>query len=268
MNLYIFDVEHGACALLIGDDGNSMMIDCGHNGSTGWRPGDALKNAGINTIGLLAITNYDEDHVSGLPNLREKVYVQQLWRNKSVSPETLKYLKSENGMGLGIDELVKMSSIYSHEAESPLQIAGVERRAFHLSYPEWEDENNLSFAVFLNIYGVGILFPGDLETEGWEALLKQNSGFRDAVERTNILIASHHGRENGIYDGLFNLYGCNPNLVVISDKGYSYDTQLTVPYYESKCSGVNFRGRFRKVLTTRNDGYLTFKFNTTGWSVE
>lgn len=35
MELKIFDVEHGACALLTCDNGSRLMIDCGHNGDTG-----------------------------------------------------------------------------------------------------------------------------------------------------------------------------------------------------------------------------------------
>lgn len=42
MQLQIFDVEHGACALLTADNGTRLMIDCGHNATTGWRPGSYL----------------------------------------------------------------------------------------------------------------------------------------------------------------------------------------------------------------------------------
>jgi hypothetical protein len=47
MHLQIFDVEHGACALLTCDNGARLMIDCGHNSTTGWYPGDYLASLGI-----------------------------------------------------------------------------------------------------------------------------------------------------------------------------------------------------------------------------
>src|SRR6266702_281198 len=119
-----------------------MMIDCGHNATTGWRPGTYLRQQGITNLDLLAITNYDEDHVSGLPDLRAKAIIQRLWRNKSVTPDILRDLKSEDGMGSGIEELVEMAKTYTTEAD-PLDLAGVERKAFHLDYPEFDDENNL-----------------------------------------------------------------------------------------------------------------------------
>jgi glyoxylase-like metal-dependent hydrolase (beta-lactamase superfamily II) len=65
MQLQIFDVEHGACALLTADNSARFMIDCGHNATSGWKPGGYLLGSKISTIEMLAITNYDEDHASG-----------------------------------------------------------------------------------------------------------------------------------------------------------------------------------------------------------
>lgn len=265
MELRIFDVEHGACALLTCDNGTRLMIDCGHNGDTGWRPGRYLRDQGIPRLEMLAITNYDEDHVSGLPDLLENVDVEWLWRNRSVTPETIRRLKSEDGMGSGIEALVGMASNYTSGTEAtPPTFLGVERQAFYNDYPEFDDENNLSMVVHLRIAGINFLFPGDLEASGWKALLRQ-SGFQKVVSETHVLIASHHGRENGICTDIFETYGCRPFYVVISDKGYMYDTQKTVPYYRSKARGGPFRGETRHVLTTRNDGRIAFVFHNGKW---
>lgn len=268
MRLTIFDVEHGACALLTCDNNMRMMIDCGHNGSTGWRPGDHLRSQGIDYLDMLVITNYDEDHVSGLPNLRESARIGWLWRNSSVSPEILRGLKSEDGMGVGIDALVDMATTY--KASVPPQpspaFPNVEAEVFSLSYPEFDDENNLSLVLHLRMRAVSFLFPGDLETRGWNALLEKNARFREVVGRTNVLIASHHGRASGICPDMFDKYGCHPYWIVISDKGYMHDTQQTVPYYSSCTKGAVFRGRDRNVLTTRNDGAVHFDFWDGGWS--
>ena len=108
-----------------------------------------------------------------------------------------------------------------------------------------------------------IMFPGDLECAGWLKLLEQ-SEFRDVLKSTSVLIASHHGRASGICDEIF-AAGCNPYFVVISDKGYMYDTQETVSYYRSRAGGGMFRGELRHVLTTRRDGHITFRFNQNNW---
>ena len=103
VRLDIFDVEHGACSLLTADNGTRLMVDCGHNATTGWHPGTHLRRQHVDTLDMLAITNYDEDHVSGADNLFDNVLVSWLLRNPSVSAHTIKKLKSEDGMGPGIE---------------------------------------------------------------------------------------------------------------------------------------------------------------------
>ncbi|WP_279609977.1 ComEC/Rec2 family competence protein [Burkholderia gladioli] len=260
MNLIIFDVEHGACALLTCDNGSRIMIDCGHNGVDKWRPGNYLSERNIKNLEQLFITNYDEDHVSGLPNLLEKVTVQTLSRNTSVTASDLTDLKRENGIGPGMIKLVGMASTYTEAVTSPPEFPGVEKKVYFHRYPTFKDENNLSMVVSLKISGINFLFPGDLEKAGWKLLLENNNYFAEEVKKTQVLIASHHGRENGIYEPLFDQFGCKPEIVVISDKGYAYDTQLTVPYYRSKVSGIDLNGKRRHVLTTRKDGCIRFTF--------
>jgi beta-lactamase superfamily II metal-dependent hydrolase len=266
IDLKIFDVEHGACSLLTADNGTRLMIDCGHNGDTGWRPGTYLREHGISQLEMLAITNYDEDHASGSANLFDNVNVQWLWRNKSVSTAVLRSLKSEDGMGGGIDRLVQaIDYTFTGDGSSPQPVfGGVERQVFYNSYPLFDDENNLSMAVFLKCHGTGILFPGDLERPGWLELLKQED-FRVALSNTKVLVASHHGRENGCCKEVFDY--CSPYYIVISDKGYMYDTQETIPFYRQFAKGGPFRDAdaTRRVLTTRKDGRIGFKFDPVSW---
>ncbi len=67
--LIIFNVDHGACALLTMSNGqpggvHRILIDCGHSTDyqgRPWHPGDWLKEHGISFIDLLICTNYDED---------------------------------------------------------------------------------------------------------------------------------------------------------------------------------------------------------------
>ncbi|UCI19290.1 hypothetical protein FJ970_30525 [Mesorhizobium sp. B2-1-8] len=265
MDLKIFDVEHGACALLTCDDNTRLMIDCGQNAATGWTPGGYLRRLGISYLDMLAITNYDEDHVDGLPDLRNSVDIGWLWRNKKVSSQHIRYLKSEDGMGAGIDTLVDMIDFeFTGTASSTARpsFLGLKSTSFSNSPTIFGDENNLSMALHLSCYGIGVLFPGDLEGPGWLRLLEDPS-FRDALSKTQVLIASHHGRESGICEEVFEF--CHPYFIAISDKGYMYDTQLTIPFYRSKALGAQFRQAFRRVLTTRGDGRIGFRFSPTGW---
>jgi beta-lactamase superfamily II metal-dependent hydrolase len=207
MDLKIFDVEHGACALLTCDNNTRIMIDGGHNASTGWYPGTYLRQQGITQIEMLAVTNYDEDHVSGIADLFARVNVLSLLRNKTVSAQTLHQLKSEDGMGSGINFLAEKINIYpGSPIDNTVSFQGLTYQCFSNPYPMFEDENNLSLVLYLRCNGVGVLFPRDLETDGWATLLTQPD-FRQVLGRTGVLIASHHGRENGWYDELRNSGG-------------------------------------------------------------
>lgn len=271
MNLRIFDVEHGQCALLTCDNGERMMIDCGHNATTRWYPGDYLASQGVNALKLLVITNYDEDHVSGLPNLLSKVAVENVAWNPSVSAQTLLGLKSECGHGPGVAKVLDWK-VNAQPWSAPPQFPGVTWNRFSNPYPTFDDENNLSLALYLQVWAgsparyTSFLFPGDLEKAGWLALLHADATFREAAKNTGVLIASHHGRESGVCEELFDVYGCAPKLVVISDDCHQYDTQKTTGYYKSKTIGIPyFRSEgARWVLTTRNDGALSFDFNADG----
>jgi beta-lactamase superfamily II metal-dependent hydrolase len=268
VRLQIFDVEHGACALLTADNNTRMMIDCGHNASTGWRPGTYLARQGIFNLDMLGITNYDEDHASGSADLFDKVNVAWLLRNRSVSGATIKTLKAEDGMGPGIDRLVYAIDHVFHGGGAPTvpepEFCGATRQIFFNQFPQFDDENNLSLVIFLKCHGVGVMFPGDLEKRGFLELLK-NEAFKQALRETNIYVASHHGRENGCCDEiaaeLRNVY-----YVVISDKVYQHETQETIPFYSRVAKGGPFRQeQIRKVLTTRCDGRIDFEFGPGTW---
>ncbi len=269
MKLEIFDVEHGQCALLTSDIGETLLLDCGHNSSTEWRPSTHLRNAGVQTLDWFVVTNYDEDHVSDLPNLMASFPPRMLSRNKSVSADDLYLLKSETGCGNGIGALAGMITRYTGTAANLPSFGGMKLKQFSNSYPQdFTDENNLSLVVILEWPNFKICFPGDMETAGWKKLLERQD-FRDAMSGVTVLVASHHGRKNGCCDELFSLTGMRPQLIVISDADIQYKTQETVDWYEGKVAGngVMLNGRSRKVLTTRSDGQIDFSIDPNGCTV-
>jgi beta-lactamase superfamily II metal-dependent hydrolase len=270
MNLTIFDVDNGACALLESDNGARLMIDCGHNATNDWYPGKYLESRGIDRLDLLAITNYDENHLSGLRDLLDRVRVDALWRNESVSPAMLPRLKTEDGMGSGIATLVRMATGFiANKAPQP-RFEGLERAGFCNEYPAFDDENNLSLVVELRCSGLCFLFAGDLGRAGWLALLRGNPAFRTAVARTDVLIASHQGRESGICPEIFENHGCKPFFVVFSGKGGGPEIRETMDYYHRKSKGTYFGNDIRHVLTTHSDGAIQFQISPDGsaWSAD
>jgi len=244
-----------------------ILIDCGNNSTTKWHPGQHLRKLGVNTLQLLIITNYDEDHVSGLPNFVDQgIYIEQVLRNPTVSPSIIQHLKTKDGMGIGIATLDRLLTI-----QPDLDVVGgniplpkfLDLRWFWNNYPHFEDENNLSLVLMLDVHGFRFMFCGDMEKAGFRNMINTNASFRAAVSEVHVLMAAHHGRQNGICEEMFDTFGCSPNLVVISDDYKQYSTQETSAYYARKAVGITgFRNELglRKVLTTRTDGALWFSF--------
>jgi beta-lactamase superfamily II metal-dependent hydrolase len=129
---------------------------------------------------------------------------------------------------------------------------------FHNTYPRFDDTNNLSLVTFLHYRDIHIVFPGDLEKDGWRALLKDPS-FRGHLSRVNFLVASHHGRENGYCPEVFDY--CSPALAIMSDGPIQHATQ-SKDNYRQHVSGIPWRGGNRRwVLTTRGDGLISIRQN-------
>ena len=215
-----------------------------------------LRNLGVTYIDMLICTNYDEDHASGFPDLdRRNITVGCILGNPTVSAETIVNLKTEDGMGDGTRAIANALAARRQIAwaQIPPTIPGLGLTWSCNPYPYFDDENNLSLVVTLNIHGFKFMFPDDMETKGFKHLLNTYPPFRQIVAGVHVLVAPHHGRDNGICPEMFDAYGCSPQLVVISDDYKQYDTQETTNYYGGKARGIPwFRDQgARYVLTTR-----------------
>jgi len=254
MEIKIFNVSHGFCAYVIADNGNVMLFDCGHNSQTGFRPSNYLPLSGCSAIERMFFLNYDEDHLNDLPGILAKLPIGVFHRNRSISAYELLQLKRQVGsIQPGMRALLGLIGNSGPEIIGYDEFPGVEIETFCNSYPQFSDTNNLSLVVFLHWGGIHIIFPGDLEKPGWEALL-QNSNFQSHLSRVNIFIAPHHGRQSGYCAEAFDY--CDPEIIIISDEPIKYGTQ-TVDY-RKYAKGIPWNGGDpRYVLTTRKDGMIT-----------
>lgn len=257
MNFSIHDVGHGFCAHLKHDNGNVMVWDCGHKSNPEHRPSKFLPAAGISIIHRLFVTNYDEDHISDLPSLRMAARIQILHKNPSINPAQLRQLKLQSGpLSPAMSALLAMLNDYTGEVTDPPEFPGVSFESFWCNYPQdFSDTNNLSLVTCLETPGCNFVLPGDVEEPAWKKLLKNNA-FRTKLARTNVFVASHHGRTNGYCKEVFEV--CSPAVVVFSDGPQQHATQKEADTYAQHASGVTFNGRTRYVLTTRNDGTLSW----------
>ena len=257
MRLEILNVEHGFCAYAVGSDGGVLLFDCGHGSAN--RPSTCLPARGITSIRRFLVTNYDEDHISDLVAVREKLDIRVLTRNSSMTSTQIRSLKRPP-LSPAMTELLDMIDSYTgHVPAEELEPVGLRIRVFFNTYPTFTDTNNLSLLTFIDVGDVSFVLGGDLEHDGWLTLL-ENPHVQRLLKRVHVFVASHHGRQSGYCPEVFTY--CRPRLVVMSDGPIQHDTQLMASTYAHHASGELFStpsGReARKVVTTRKDGNISW----------
>lgn len=264
LEIIIFNVGAGQAILAypIADPDHAMLIDCGgeENGFSFipfLQVGNLLPTLwGRLKIGCLALTNLDHDHFCRLPDLMRYFHIENACLPKNISSYELKKHKLEETNAL--KTLCYLMDTYTqpaHAFDPPYLI-----NSDHLYPSDFDGKINtnwLSQIMFLEFYGSKICIAGDLEYPAWDKLLQRDT-IKNHLRTTNILIAAHHGRENGYHPDIFNY--CRPDVVIISDKEIMHGTQdgMAQQYAAHvKSDGILFDGQRRKVLTTRRDGHIS-----------
>jgi beta-lactamase superfamily II metal-dependent hydrolase len=266
MKVDIFDVDHGACAVITCPDGKRLMIDCGTKTDPPyWWP--SIQFYGEEFAGLL-LANLDEDHVTDFEKMLELVTVKTVWINDSITAARLKLMKPD-GMRSGV------TAVHAYLQQPiclnlKLDLPQINVHVFRHTHPTFTDTNNLSFVTFVEYGNFCILFPGDMEEAGWKEFLP-NDAFTALLRRVSVAVPSHHGRESGCCADVFNWWRCSPCAFVISDKEKVHETQETTDWYRQHAKGVHKilstlwdTPETRYVFTTRKDGCVSIEAQLDG----
>ncbi|MBR9706690.1 MBL fold metallo-hydrolase [Candidatus Pacearchaeota archaeon] len=255
LQIKIYDVNHGNAIHVKTPNDKDVMIDCGSNSSTGFSPSKHISGQ-QRSIDYLIVSHPHCDHISDIENFVGCHHPQILQRPEVSIEEILEANQSY------CEDIIETYYEFQKSYNSPLEEGESPKN------PEWgggakfinyslEGETNLNNASkvsFLSYLNFTILFPGDIEESGWKKLLGMGY-FKEWLKKTDILVASHHGRESGYCNEIFEYL--NPYLTIVSDGRFS-DTSAT-NRYSAKSLGWKIwnsdgEGIERKVLTTRYDG--------------
>lgn len=266
MKSITFDVEHGSSHIIRTPNERIIMIDAGSKDD--FSPALYLKNVwNINSV-WFTLTHHDSDHLTDINNIAEFLHVYALH-----TPDL---------------EVEHLHELYTGDFSTPLEVflefkkrffvpippmsdpsydwGGIQFATFSNNYSDFENPNinDLSIVTFARYMGWTFIFPGDLEAIGWKKLLEKPE-FCEWLKRVDIFIASHHGRESGFCEEVFNY--CSPKLVIMSDKSQS-ETSCPDDYrpFTQGLSVINAAGETntRKVLTTRSDGAINVYIDPEG----
>src|SRR5687768_13823098 len=97
MDVRIYDVEHGDCILITSGQNEAVLIDCGYNRTTGWRPSEGLAKQGFGErrrLHHLILTHPDQDHLADLPLVKEKLKPLHTWQHPQLYLENIQELKA------------------------------------------------------------------------------------------------------------------------------------------------------------------------------
>ena len=263
MLIDVFDVGHGACAVVTAPNGKRIMIDCGERPFPAWSPSEQYQGERFEA---LVVQNLDADHLTAYEETCRSVIIGSVVINNTIDASRLRLLKS-TGMSDGVVALYHSLLLPAGVINMPFDISPVRVSIFRHSFGLFTDTNNLSLVTFVEYGDFCMMFTGDIEEDGWEAGIRSpNPNFLRLLARTTVMMPSHHGRKNGCCDRLFSF--CKPQVFIVSDKERIHETQETCDWYRSRALGA-LVGKWpspetRYFMTTRNDGCITIKVNPDG----
>ncbi len=222
--LRFIDVGQGSALLLIGAEGQAVMIDSGPPGAAE-AVVHALAEHGLLRVDLWIHTHFDADHVGGLARAvagadgvagsEDDVEVLALWdRGLEGAPDTESVAAYREVAG---DR--RRTAVVGDLWEGPgLRVAALDTGA----PPGLVSENARGVALCVEIGGLRLLAPGDLPAE-------QVAVAAAACGPVDLLWAAHHGSGNGTSEAV--LAAADPALVVISagrDNPYCHPSAVTL----------------------------------------
>lgn len=290
MKIAIFDVSNGLCALAVCNNGYSLMLDCGtHRDRRNpievinelKQPGNFFDHM-VNfspyktqsyPLTLLSISHPDEDHIRNVNEICNRFPPALLHRRRLEEYPTQSL---STGDKLGSYKKLLCDKYRGHAAKQIQHPQWAFNRTVYqipmdeiTSHPDFafgKVTNNSSIVTLLEYRGWKVLFGGDLETVGWEWLVKHNRSFYDAISGgIDVLVAPHHGHKSAFPKALFKVAG-SPRLSVLS-KGSEFGDKSDV---DSRYSGLTTgmqvnvlsqsKMEFKKAVTSRRNGqtYLDF----------
>jgi len=268
MKIIFYNVEHGSCTHIITPNNKHILVDVGSKTekSISYYIKNIYFKYSNDGIDDLIITHPHEDHIYDLPNLYTLLKPRILHRPKeafNIDP-TL-----QTPIHLAIANCANsMNAIYNGPIEifadplRPENNGGVDIEIIPTipSMASIDDLNTFSFIVIVKYGYYKFIITGDNPKSILSRMVAENFyDIKNKISNATVLLAPHHGRTTEYCNEFFKLV--NPILTVVSDKSIVHNTQdETSTLYKGR--GAELNGIIRYVLTTRNDGTISFNLNS------
>lgn len=268
IKVIFWDVQHGHAAYLVTPN-KSIVFDLGMGsyGPSGkeFSPLLHLKSKyRVKQLDAVVITHPHSDHLYDISNFNA-LSPRVLRRPKHLTEEEIRKGNPQSDREY-VEKYLEINQRYNTpvaDSENPFRETnngGVKFDFFTPKDCSRSNLNNHSIVTVISHATSKIVITGDNECASWNELLNDEA-FKTSTKGTDILLASHHGRESGYSEALFE--HISPYLTIVSD-GAETDTSAT-DRYSTKSRGWTVHKRdgtsdVRKCLTTRNDGVIVVEF--------
>jgi len=213
------------------------------------------------------LTHPDMDHMSGLNELANNVFIRNFWDTKHAKTisegewEGSPYNKEDWERYLEFrksSEEPKCLRIYRGQTseccwtQDNIEILSPSASLVELSAKASEKDsqkyNHLSYVLMVRYAGRKVLLSGDASIDAWEDILTECG---EKTLESDIFLAPHHGSENNILENAFK--AIKPDYVIVSvpeKTGYAYD------YYKQLAK--------KGVLSTKHHGTIRVEIEDNG----
>jgi competence protein ComEC len=253
LSVHLLNVGQGSSTLVVGPDGETILIDTGDWTDDGEGVIAYLESQGVTRIDHLVTSHPDADHIGGHAAVIKHfeatgdgvgaVYDPGIVSSSATYEEYLDAVDAHN------------VTLYRTQAGDSIQMSGVEARilAPPAGYLANEDRNENSIVLHLQFGASSFLLPGDGETASEEYLVET---YGDSLNST-VLAVGHHGSQSSTSEAF--LAAVSPQAAVISS---AYDSQYGHPHEE-----VLARLESRSIPTYWTATQGTITFTSTGSAV-
>jgi len=270
VEMVFWDVQHGHATYIKTPNNRHIVIDLGigdYSGrNTAFSPLLHLRNNyGVQQLDYVVITHPHLDHIDDVLNF-DLLSPKVLNRPKQITnQEVMEGVRDQDRAKF--QKYCQINDNYNqpisggnNDPDNPDNYGGMRFQTFSPWTCSHNNFNNHSIVTVIEYAAIKIVIPGDNEACSFDELM-QREAFKTAIKNADVLLAPHHGRENGYNNDFMNLV--NPRLTVVSD-GRFCDTSAN-SRYSQKSRGwtvhkVNGTSSERKCLTTNSDGEVFVKF--------
>ncbi len=261
VQIVVWNVAHGSATFVRTPNDRKILLDVGS--SEDFSPAEYLHNHyGLRYTDLLILSHADADHVRDLPNVVRLIPPQTFYRNPQ-APRSLIFPTDPPPCD-PLKSFDSFNSNYVHPVRSGNEVNIADNWGGLSIGTLWPTAvnnftclNNYSVVTIMDYGCLSFVFPGDLESPGFTALMSYAPfvAATKPADRYRVLVAPHHGHTAGIHQPFLDHF--SPHLSIIS--GAYGDPHTDRETYAACSSGLKVFDQTTQTVSTCK--VLTTKLN-------